>query len=384
MSEAPAKPSRLRGAWWVVALLLPALWVRGCALRSFEVKSGSMAPAFEVGDRLLALQDGIDARTLQRWDVAVFDAEVDAEIASFAETVLKRVVGLPGDWIELRGGDVWLGPAGDQRIARKPDALIGELLSVVHVGRGFEEPWLWVGPGEASDVEGGTRVVVPANGKGLARFAQTIDDGFDDVEGDEIVGDTALRVTFGEGDGIPWLVLREGSDVFEARLAPADRGGATLRHLIDGVVSEDADFGGVAAGSTVEMWNVDGALRVFVDGRLVLTADDVGEISPTPRLNAPLLAVEDGARTIGEVVVLRDVHLSAQGTFGVRDDGSLGLPYPVPPGHVFLLGDRSARSRDSRYFGAVPLSERLGRPIARYGPSERRAWLAPDGSTDAR
>jgi signal peptidase I len=36
-------------------------------------------------------------------------------------------------------------------------------------------------------------------------------------------------------------------------------------------------------------------------------------------------------------------------------------PYTVPPGHVWLVGDNGAASKDSRDFGAVPLTDVVGR-----------------------
>ena len=37
------------------------------------------------------------------------------------------------------------------------------------------------------------------------------------------------------------------------------------------------------------------------------------------------------------------------------------MPYRVPPDHVFLLGDNGGNSYDSKYYGAVPRSDILGK-----------------------
>lgn len=46
-------------------------------------------------------------------------------------------------------------------------------------------------------------------------------------------------------------------------------------------------------------------------------------------------------------------------------------PFRVPAGHVYVLGDDSQDSNDSRFFGALPLARVRGRALARVWPLTR-------------
>jgi len=48
-----------------------------------------------------------------------------------------------------------------------------------------------------------------------------------------------------------------------------------------------------------------------------------------------------------------------------------GLPVRVPEGHCFVLGDNSASSRDSRYWGFLPLDHLVGKAMVIYWPLKR-------------
>lgn len=50
---------------------------------------------------------------------------------------------------------------------------------------------------------------------------------------------------------------------------------------------------------------------------------------------------------------------------------TLEMPYQIPEGSVWLMGDYRTNSADSRVFGAVPLSEVKGRAIFRFWPIDR-------------
>ncbi len=52
-----------------------------------------------------------------------------------------------------------------------------------------------------------------------------------------------------------------------------------------------------------------------------------------------------------------------------------GTAITVPPGHYFVMGDNSASSKDSRYWGFVPQANILGKAILIYWPPQRLRML---------
>lgn len=50
-------------------------------------------------------------------------------------------------------------------------------------------------------------------------------------------------------------------------------------------------------------------------------------------------------------------------------------PFRVPPGMLYVLGDDSQDSEDSRFEGAIPVAAVQGRAVLRIWPLERLKWL---------
>jgi len=83
-----------------VAVVLAGL--ARAAVHIYSIPSESMVPALEVGDQIVVTRY-LQSRP-ERGDVIVFQSPVGAD-----ELLVKRVIGLPGDWIDSRLGRVRIG-----------------------------------------------------------------------------------------------------------------------------------------------------------------------------------------------------------------------------------------------------------------------------------
>ena len=394
---APGRPSR-RWWWLVAALVLPPLVIRGLLLEVYAIQSDSMTPTFRAGDQLLALQPLLDPRDTRRWDVVILDRSVDAGVSEGVDAVIKRVVGLSGELVRILDGDVYAKPVelpGELRLVRKPDEVVMGLLVPVHAADGLVEPWVVLPAAARRDLRQGTRLDGTAEPVRVV-YQAAVEDGQLGRPGENAVGDTALELLLGAvepgpsaGPALLTLTVREGADLFQAQLPLGAAGPATLHHrnaVPDAPVDRVDTLPGLGEGTRVLIWNVDDGVRVFVDDRLVLSHDYAAGERRTPGSelhNDPRIELSGAALVLSQVVVARDLHFTAQGDYGT--DPGLGLsPARVPPDGLFVLGDSSTESRDSRYFGPVPKSRLRGRPLALYRPWPRAAWLGPAGTVGAR
>ena len=124
-AQAPAlKPAKSKSREWtesiVVALIL-ALIIRTFVVQAFKIPSGSMEDTLLIGDHLLVSKfiygmqiPFTDKRILtfnhpQQGDVIVFEFPEDRNKSYFSRRdFIKRVVGVPGDVIEVREKQVYV------------------------------------------------------------------------------------------------------------------------------------------------------------------------------------------------------------------------------------------------------------------------------------
>ena len=116
-------------AWQLFLLVLAVLGIHSLVAKPFYIPSGSMLPSLLIGDRLIVSKfpygfsylspslnvlpqmDGrIFGRLPERGDIAVIKQPNDKS------DYIKRVIGLPGDTVQMREGQLWLNGAPVPRV----------------------------------------------------------------------------------------------------------------------------------------------------------------------------------------------------------------------------------------------------------------------------
>ena len=87
----------------LVSFALVFGFVRPFVMEAFWIPSGSMIPTLEIGDRVLVNKFIYRFTDPSRGDIIVFES-----VDNSNEDLIKRVVGLPGDTIAVRGGKLFV------------------------------------------------------------------------------------------------------------------------------------------------------------------------------------------------------------------------------------------------------------------------------------
>jgi signal peptidase I len=106
--ERPPATKKSGGALEYLVILLVSFalvfgFVRPFVMEAFWIPSGSMIPTLEIGDRVLVNKFIYRFTDPSRGDIIVFES-----VDNSNEDLIKRVVGLPGDKIAVRGGKLFV------------------------------------------------------------------------------------------------------------------------------------------------------------------------------------------------------------------------------------------------------------------------------------
>lgn len=312
------------------------------------------------------------------------------ELEIEAKNYIKRVVGLPGERVSLRNGDVYVNGS----IRRKPAHVQRELWFHVFDSRfmprrevmplwefaGAEQKWLPDPPGGVLEVD--------ARGAGkplMAEFARPVTD-FYPYDG----------VSFRRGGGIDSTGRNRGGDCrirARVRLLDGEPGAAVMLAIEDAgrglVLSLSAGPNPHAVlteqgvpvrqvalppwlskeGTWIGLENYDDRAVASIAGREVLRYEYEGE--PSTRRS-----IRFGARNARllwqRIVIERDIHYTHDEMHGE------GYSYQLGPQEYFVLGDNSPASSDSRRWErpGIPEQNIIGRAVSVFWPVHHMKWLA--------
>lgn len=310
------------------------------------VPSNSMLPTLRPGDRLL-VRKAWGKSEPDRWKVVVFHRKDDGVV------LVKRVVGLPGDRLAIDDGDLVV----DGAISVKPDAVreaVREpLVRSTFDAQGRSQGWEPTGEGSLRRYDRPLWADEPAYPDEHGRLEPNPRPGplaHDLYVTADVDGPSLVRLRFPKARGGPftleWNRPGEGS-------APASSAGERT------IVVESPAARDGKGRETVTVSVVDGIARI-----------DSGSVHLRQEVDAAGGHAEvEVAGAVRNVSIDRDVHYTNAGQIAADP----GTEYRVPEGHLFMMGDHSAHSRDSRYreVGPVPLEALVGPVVFRVWPPSR-------------
>lgn len=371
------------------------------------------------GDRLLVQKYFFDLRPPRRWEVAVFQS-----LSEPNQAYVKRVVGLPGEAIQVRGGDLYI----DGRIARKDLAEIRATRQLVfdnnfvpddaarfprwvfrrgRVRGSAPSGWKAEGSGfvhEATKADGPTvdwidyRHWDPDTGRyGAVRDFVPYNGG--DLRGENVVNDLMVEMKVSARPGAKSLVVRinPGAEVVFVTLpldgqgAPEARWNGKLMETTRPRAPMASSPGARPRWYRVEVAVVDRRLTVAIDGAPAFDPIDIEGPGggPGPFATPLSLGVPSGGVALRDLKVYRDVYYTSALAGTPRRPFGVDQPYVLGKDEFFVLGDNSPVSNDSRFWATGPVVRRrdfLGKPFLVHLPGQlatlrafgRTIWRIPD------
>jgi signal peptidase I len=357
--------------FFILALVVLLRWQ---VVAAYHIPTKSMEPTLhgdpQNGDKILVNKLYFRLYAPERWQVAVFEDEEGRR------NLIKRVVGLSGETLTIRNGDVY----ANGEILRKGTSVQDELLvpiyrrghSIPAEVRGYDETGLapWEPTGEWNEAGGGFFGVVDENGTALLSWDDEVyDDIPADGPGSHIVGDLVLSFTVTPNRGTDTIgaVLCEGRDEFELRIPVGGGNTVLMRNEAIVATAAGASLSEKKAGR-VRFANLDDCVTVEIDGHEIIRYEVPDASTPEDatgdKFKSPAQFGLKGASAsalFSRVTLSRDIHYVTGGE----------TSYGVPDDHYFMMGDNSDNSQDSRSTGAVLAARLIGRPMLVIWPLRR-------------
>lgn len=117
----------LEGVKTIGLSVILALGIRTFVAEARYIPSGSMLPTLQINDRLIVDKLSYHFQTPQRGDIVVFSPTDTLKQQNFKDAFIKRVIGLPGEKVAVKGGRVYINnkPLQEKYIEDAPDYQYG-------------------------------------------------------------------------------------------------------------------------------------------------------------------------------------------------------------------------------------------------------------------
>ncbi len=372
-----------------------ALVLKFFVIEAYKIPTSSMQPTLMgdarkgIFDRILVDKLAFLLREPRRWDVAVFKYPLNQ-----SQNYIKRIWGLPGEWILVQGGDVWKGEDGDflpetrpRKILRKPPALQDHLWLYVYHSEdlpGSLAQVLREDPGRLSlSPRGKDALELSSRGQGgRALYFRDIQDrdehgypkdaaraveeqiaGAGDAlaAGFNYVGDLKVSadVRVEEGCRAVTFEIQERNPgetlVYQAQIPVGPSGKARLS--VNGrIVKEKAPARPLEPGKSrwIAFSNCDDRLLLWLDGKILLSYPYPSRGEPLVGSRAGIGLLGKGRARISRFHLDRDIYYTDPSALASRPQGAW---FHLGPKGYLMLGDNSRHSADSREWMALYLKD---------------------------
>lgn len=103
-----AATRHLKSVGFVATVIVLAILLRSFVVAQYYIPSDSMVPTLKRNDRIFVNKLSYRLHDINRGDIIVFDRPPGMPPDPSIKHLIKRVIGLPGDTLETRNGDVYV------------------------------------------------------------------------------------------------------------------------------------------------------------------------------------------------------------------------------------------------------------------------------------
>lgn len=335
-------------------------------LEAYKIPTGSMQPTLMgwsdpngggIFDRVLVDKFSYHYRDPERYEVVVFKYPLDR-----SKNFIKRIVGMPGETLEIRDGDLFHArPGEDMKILRRPRPVQRTQLRLLEGSPEYSwrvDEGSWTTQLAEATGTGPGRISFPSDPRGIrdhytdgypVKLAERVRSS-GKGSGNNPVGDLRVEgVAAAAADCTEIkLVLREASRVYTLTVpGPAASAEERPSIRVQDLRGSFADAQALAAtpwklraGDSVRIagQNIDDLLELEIDGEVVVELE-IGSVSNSNDAHVSIVT-EGGGADLEDLQVHRDIYYTTARQKYRR--------WQIPEGQYVMLGDNTQDSSDSR------------------------------------